>query len=138
VVGLAFVWNTIRDCDMVTIGTTTPDESRESIAISLDLVNRRIPDNELQKTCSKNSLKNTLDRKGTPPETGSPAQNAGQAADPSTSSGQAAAPSHTTAVVFQKEFDKVDKQHAHVMDEKPGASRSRFHLYRKGAGVMRS
>jgi hypothetical protein len=61
VVGLAFVWNTIRDCDMVTIGTTTPDEARESIAISLDLLNRRIPDHELQKTRSKNSLKNTLD-----------------------------------------------------------------------------
>jgi hypothetical protein len=56
VVGLAFVWNTIRDCDMVTIGTTTPDEARECIDISLDLLNRRIPDNELQKTRSKKSL----------------------------------------------------------------------------------
>ena len=55
-VGLAFVWNTIRDCDMVTIGTTTPDEARESIAISLGLLNRRIPEHELQKTRSKNSL----------------------------------------------------------------------------------
>ena len=61
VVGLAFVWNTIRDGDMVTIGTTTPDEARESIDISLDLLNRRIPDHELQKTRSKASLKNTLD-----------------------------------------------------------------------------
>ena len=56
VVGLAFVWNTIRDCDMVTIGTTTPDEARECIDISLDLLHRRIPDNELQKTRSKKSL----------------------------------------------------------------------------------
>lgn len=56
VVGLAFVWSTIRDCDMVTIGTTTPDEARECIGISLDLLNRRIPDNELQKTRSKKSL----------------------------------------------------------------------------------
>jgi hypothetical protein len=56
VVGLAFVWNTIRDCDMVTIGTTTPDEARECIDISLDLLNRRLPDNELQKTRSKKSL----------------------------------------------------------------------------------
>jgi hypothetical protein len=56
VVGLAFVWNTIRDCDMATIGTTTPDEARESIAISLGLLNRRIPEHELQKTRSKNSL----------------------------------------------------------------------------------
>jgi hypothetical protein len=56
VVGLAFVWNTIRDQDMVTIGTTTPDEAREVIKISLDLLNRRTPDVELQKTRSKESL----------------------------------------------------------------------------------
>jgi hypothetical protein len=57
VVGLSFVWNTIRDQDMVVLGTTTPEEAREGIEISLDLLNRRIPDNELQKTRSKNSLK---------------------------------------------------------------------------------
>jgi len=57
VVGLAFVWNTIRDQDMVTVGTTTPDEAREVIEISLDLLNRRIPDNQLQETRSKKSLK---------------------------------------------------------------------------------
>ncbi len=57
IVGLAFVWNTIRDQDMVTIGTTTPDEAREVIEISLDLLNRRIPDNQLQETRSKKSLK---------------------------------------------------------------------------------
>ena len=56
VVGLAFVWNTIRDQDMVTIGTTTPDEAREVIEISLDLLSRRTPDVELQKTRSKESL----------------------------------------------------------------------------------
>lgn len=56
VVGLAFVWNTIRTQDMVTIGTTTPEEARESIEISLDLLNRQIPDNELQATRSKKSL----------------------------------------------------------------------------------
>ena len=56
VVGLAFSWNTIRDQDMVTIGTTTPEEARESIEISLDLLDRRIPDNDLQRTRSKNSL----------------------------------------------------------------------------------
>ncbi len=56
VVGLAFVWSTIRDQDMVTIGTTTPDEAREVIDISLDLLNRRTPEYELQKTRSKNSL----------------------------------------------------------------------------------
>ena len=56
-VGLAFVWNTLRDCDMVTVGTTTPDEARELIDISLDYLNRRIPDNELQTTRSKATLK---------------------------------------------------------------------------------
>ncbi len=56
VVGLAFVWSTIRAQDMVTIGTTTPDEAREVIDISLDLLDRRVPDNELQKTRSKASL----------------------------------------------------------------------------------
>jgi hypothetical protein len=57
VVGLAFVWNTIRDQDMVTIGTTTPEEAREVIELSLDLLNRRLPENHLQETRSKKSLK---------------------------------------------------------------------------------
>ncbi len=56
VVGLAFVWNTIRDCDMVTIGTTTPAEAREVVEISLDLLARRLPEHELQRTRSKTSL----------------------------------------------------------------------------------
>jgi hypothetical protein len=55
-VGLAFSWNTIRDQDMVAVGTTTPDEARELIDLSLDFLNRRIPDNPLQKTRSKKSL----------------------------------------------------------------------------------
>lgn len=55
-VGLAFAWNTIRDCDMVTVGTTTPDEAREVIELSLDFLHRRLPENELQKTRSKKSL----------------------------------------------------------------------------------
>jgi hypothetical protein len=57
VVGLAFVWNTIRDQDMVTIGTTTPEEAREVIELSLDLLNRRLPENALQETRSKKSLR---------------------------------------------------------------------------------
>ena len=56
VVGLAFVWNTIRDQDMVVIGTTTPDEAREVIDLSLDFLQRRMPDHELQRTRSKKSL----------------------------------------------------------------------------------
>lgn len=55
-VGLAFVWNTIRNQDMVTIGTTTPDEAKEVIDISLDFLSRRMPDNPLQTTRSKKSL----------------------------------------------------------------------------------
>ena len=55
-VGLAFVWNTIRDQDLVTVGTTTPDEAREVIDLSFDFLNRRLPDNELQKTRSKKGL----------------------------------------------------------------------------------
>ena len=57
VVGLAFVWNTIRDQDMVTIGTTTPAEAREVIELSLDLLNHRLPENKLQETRSKQSLR---------------------------------------------------------------------------------
>jgi hypothetical protein len=56
IVGLAFVWNTIRDQDLVTVGTTTPEEARECIEISLDLLQRRIPDGALQETRSKKSL----------------------------------------------------------------------------------
>jgi hypothetical protein len=55
VVGLAFVWNTIRNQDMVTIGTT-PVEAREVIELSLDFLDRRLPDNPLQETRSKKSL----------------------------------------------------------------------------------
>lgn len=57
VVGLTFVWNTIREQDMVVLGATTSGEARESIELSLDLINGRIPNNELQKTRSKNSLR---------------------------------------------------------------------------------
>ena len=56
VAGLAFVWSTIREQDMVTIGTTTPDEAREVIDISLDLLTRRTPDIQLQRTRSKSSI----------------------------------------------------------------------------------
>ena len=57
VVGLAFVWNTIRSQDMVTIGTTTPAEAREVIELSLDMLNHQIPENQLQETRSKQSLR---------------------------------------------------------------------------------
>lgn len=56
VVGLAFVWNTIRPQDMVTVGTTTPDEARELIELSLDLLSHQLPEYTLQTTRSKKSL----------------------------------------------------------------------------------
>lgn len=56
IVGLAFAWNTIRPQDMVTVGTTTPDEAREVIDLSIDLLCHQMPDLQLQKTRSKRSL----------------------------------------------------------------------------------
>ena len=56
VVGLSFVWSTIRPQDMVIIGTTTPDEVREVVNISLDLLQKQPPEYELQKTRSKRTL----------------------------------------------------------------------------------
>jgi hypothetical protein len=55
-VGLAFVWSTIRDCDMVTVGTMTPDEARELIEISLSILQRRPSEVQLQRTRSKQSV----------------------------------------------------------------------------------
>jgi hypothetical protein len=55
-VGLLFSWNAIREQDMVTVGTTTPEEAQECIDLSLDFLSRRLPDNELQFTRSKRTL----------------------------------------------------------------------------------
>ena len=55
-VGLAFNWSTIRDQDMVCIGTSTPDEVREVIEISLSILERRTPEVQLQRTRSKASV----------------------------------------------------------------------------------
>jgi hypothetical protein len=55
-VGLAFSWSTIRDCDMVCIGTSTPYEAAEVVELSLSILDRRAPRVELQKTRSKGSL----------------------------------------------------------------------------------
>jgi len=55
-VGLAFVWNTLRDRDMVTIGTTTPEEAQEVVDLSFAFLEKRLPDHKLQKTRSKKSL----------------------------------------------------------------------------------
>ena len=42
-VGLNFVWNTIRDCDMVTVGCFDAIEAEEDIEISLAAIERRLP-----------------------------------------------------------------------------------------------
>jgi len=52
-----FVWNTIRDCDMVTVGTMTPDEAKELIEMSLAILERRDAQVKLQETRSKASIK---------------------------------------------------------------------------------
>jgi len=53
VTGLTFVWNTIRDCDMVTIGTMSTYEAKEVIEISLAYLEGRTPNLDLQFTRSK-------------------------------------------------------------------------------------
>ena len=42
-VGLNFAFNTIRECDMVTIGAATALEAEEDIEISLAAIERRFP-----------------------------------------------------------------------------------------------
>ena len=56
-VGLSFVWSTLRDCDMVCVGTSTAQEAEEVVELSLALLERRLPRVELQETRSKASLK---------------------------------------------------------------------------------
>lgn len=53
---LTFVWNTIRDCDMVTVGTMAPEEAEELVDLSLAILERRAPAADLQRTRSKATL----------------------------------------------------------------------------------
>ncbi len=55
--GLTFVWNTIRDQDMVAIGTMTPKEAEEVIALSMDILENRRGSVALQETRSKAAVK---------------------------------------------------------------------------------
>lgn len=55
-VGLAFAWATLREQDMVCVGTLTPDEAKELIEISLSLLEGRRANVELQRTRSKASV----------------------------------------------------------------------------------
>ena len=45
-VGLTFSWNAIRDKDMVTVGTFSPDEAEEDIEISFAALEHRFPNLE--------------------------------------------------------------------------------------------
>lgn len=53
---LTFSWNTIRDCDMVTVGTMAPEEADELVDLSLAILERRAPAADLQQTRSKATL----------------------------------------------------------------------------------
>lgn len=54
---MTFVWNSLREQDMVTVGTMTPDEARELIDLSLQILDQRVVDVKLQETRSKASIK---------------------------------------------------------------------------------
>lgn len=58
--GLAFAWSTLRDIDMVTVGTMTPREAAEVIDMSLNLLERKPSRQTLQETRSKTAVKNPL------------------------------------------------------------------------------
>lgn len=53
-VGFNFVWNTIRDCDMVTCGCFHTDEVHEDVEISLAAIERRFPDIEKRSSPNQN------------------------------------------------------------------------------------
>ena len=53
---LTFCWNTIRDCDMVTVGTMAPEEAAELVDLSLEILAGRPFSAGLQQTRSKATL----------------------------------------------------------------------------------
>lgn len=55
--GLTFVWNTIREQDMVTVGTMSSKEAAECIELSLNILERKNAVLRLQETRSKASVK---------------------------------------------------------------------------------
>lgn len=62
--GMSFVWDTIRDCDLVTAGTMSSYEAEQVIEMSLACIEGRDPDLELQFTRSKRGL---VQAQATPP-----------------------------------------------------------------------
>jgi hypothetical protein len=63
-VGLSFVWNTIRDIDMVTVGTQSPREAAEVIEISRAALERRAPKLEARATTSQGTLLSDMQGRG--------------------------------------------------------------------------
>jgi len=57
-VGLNFSWNTIRPCDMVTVGCFDPEEAEEDIEISRAAIERRLP--EIGKRASPNTAQDAF------------------------------------------------------------------------------
>lgn len=57
---LTFVWNTIRDQDMVTVGTMSPREAEECIELSCSILEQRTSTVSLQETRSKRVLKESM------------------------------------------------------------------------------
>lgn len=55
-VGLGFVWATLRECDCVTVGTLTTDEAKECVELSRAILEKRAPKIDLQRTRSKESV----------------------------------------------------------------------------------
>ncbi len=56
-VGLTFSWNSIKNNDMICIGTSSAGEAREVVELSLSILEKRGSGIELQETRSKKSLK---------------------------------------------------------------------------------
>ena len=54
-VGLNFSFNTLRECDMVTVGCLTPAEAREDIEIGLAAIERRRPNLSGRSSPNKNT-----------------------------------------------------------------------------------
>ena len=53
---LPYVWNTLRECDMVTVGTMSKYEAEEIIEMSLAVLEARDSQVKLQMTRSKKAL----------------------------------------------------------------------------------
>ncbi len=53
---LTFVWNAIREIDMVTVGTMAPEEARELVELSLEILSRQPFSGKLQQTRSKSTV----------------------------------------------------------------------------------